>query len=82
MEDHHDDCGDDLSSLQEMYVDGKAEPCSYGMDEEFTDLYLSACMLNEYPHLQYSYPIDPSTVARAKPGVPVPGRDPAACNPK
>ena len=73
VEDHYDDCGDDLTSIQEMLVD---------VDDEFTDLHLEACMLSEFPHLQYSYPIDPSKVARPQPGLPVPGHDPVACRPK
>ncbi len=39
LEDHHDDCGEDLTSLT-----GFADPCDYNTDEELSDQDHDVCV--------------------------------------
>ena len=77
VEDHYDDCGDDLSSLgPDLLVVGTANPYYLDSDDELVDWDYDAEMLMQsaFP----TYPIDPSTVAKPIPGTPAKGRDPRA----
>ena len=84
VEDHYDDCGDDLSSLgpmdSTMLLVGHAAPYAIDLDEELLDQDFDRQMLRQqaYP----TYPIDPNTVAPPAPGgEPGRGRDPRAAKP-
>ena len=78
VEDHHDDCGDDLSSLE---ISCYAQPCDYGTDSDLSDQDHNQCLLAECS--QAYFPIDIGKVARAQEGsTPHPGRDPRAKAPK
>jgi hypothetical protein len=85
VEDHHDDCGDDLSSLgpvdETMLTVGLSAPYTLDSDEERIDQDFDRRMVQQlaYP---ITYPIDPNTVAPPAPGgVPGRGRDPRAAKP-
>ena len=78
VEDHHDDCGDDLSSLDLTCYN---KPCHYDTDSDLSDQDHNQCLLAELS--QIAYPIDMDTVAKAQPGsAPHPGRDHRAKLPK
>ncbi len=78
VEDHHDDCGDDLSSLDLTCYN---QPCHYDTDSDLSDQDHNQCLLAELS--QIAYPIDMDTVAKAQPGsAPHPGRDHRAKLPK
>ena len=85
VEDHHDDCGDDLSSLgpvdETMLTVGLSAPYTLDSDEERIDQDFDRRMVQQlaYP---ITYPIDPDTVKPPAPGgVPGKGRDPRAAKP-
>ena len=72
VEDHYDDCGDNMSSL-DAYAD-------YDTDEELLDEDYDQQLLNYYQDVGrmsevLAYPINEANVAKAKPGVAVSGRD-------
>ena len=77
-EDHYDDCGDDLTSLNEVaYVE--KSPNEYNTDEELSDQDNSQCLFKYVQLTQCAYPIDVSKIAKpAKGGTPLPGADPRA----
>jgi len=77
VEDHYDDCGDDLSSLgPDLLFVGISHPYHLDTDEEFVDRDYDLALRQ---HTSYpTYPIDPSTIAQPVPGVPKRGRDPRA----
>ena len=83
VEDHHDDCGDDLASLgPDLFITvGLVARYRLDSDDELIDQDLDQQM-----RLRYVYPtipIDPSTVAKAQTGEdPIPGRDRRAVTPK
>ena len=84
VEDHYDDCGDDLSSLgpvdHTMLTVGLSATYTLDSDEERIDQDFDRRMSQQlaYP----TYPIDPNTVAPPAPGgVPGKGRDPRAAKP-
>ena len=68
MEDHHDDCGEDLSSLTEEQGTALCCPCGTDSDDLSTEL----------DHMLQAYPIDLSKVAHAQPGGVPSGQDPRA----
>ena len=37
MEDHYDDCGDDLKSLEDAAYLGEAQPCQFDSEDELAD---------------------------------------------
>ena len=79
VEDHYDDCGDDLSSLGPMVneMDSRfVRPCDYDTDQELSDQDHNECLLAECQHY---YPVDPSKVALPyDKGPRFKGRDPRA----
>ncbi len=75
VEDHYDDCGDDLTSLAD-YV---GQPCNYDTEEEVSDQEHNQHLWTETT--QWAFPIDPATVAQPQPGDPLPGRDHRAAVP-
>jgi hypothetical protein len=78
VEDHHDDCGDDLTSLD---LTCYTHPCHYDTDSDLSDQDHNQCLLAEIS--QIAFPIDMATVAKAQQGSsPAPGRDPRAKLPK
>ena len=84
VEDHYDDCGDDLSSLgpmdSTMLMVGSTAPYALDLDEELIDQDFDRQMVKQ--HAYPSYPIDPDTVAPPAPGgEPGRGRDPRAAKP-
>ena len=82
IEDHYDDCGDDLSSLgPDVLLVGCREPYCLDSDEELIDhdFDIDVYWATAYP----TYPIDPTTIAKpSMDGWPMPGRDPRAKPPK
>ena len=76
VEDHHDDCGNDLSSLDGREVSAFTAPCDYNTDEEFEDEYSNMCLLSELGQSVLCFPIDVSKVAKAQPGEPHKGTYP------
>ena len=84
MEDHYDDCGDDMSSLHddEATVGFASRQC-YDFDDVLSDEDHDYCLKAEFKHRVQCYPIDVSKVARAQPGsAPHKGIDDRACAPK
>ena len=64
MEDHYDDCGDDLSSLQDTEVVGlSCRPC-HGLDEVLSDEDHDYWLKAEFRHLVQCYPVDYDKVAK------------------
>ena len=85
MEEHYDDCGDDLSSISEVETTASipAEKAFYEFDtdDELSDDDHNFCMMVECGPLNL-YPVDVSKVAKAQTGsTPAPGRDPRAAPP-
>ena len=85
VEDHYDDCGDDLSSLgpedRTTLMVGLSARYELDSDEELIDQDFDRQMVQRlaYP----TYPIDPNTVAPPAPGgTPGRGRDPRAAKPE
>jgi hypothetical protein len=78
VEEHYDDCGDDLSSLQEDTMHGLVRRCDFDSENELSDQDHEDCLYLDIPWRWWAFPIDVSRVAKAQPGVPVPGRDPRA----
>ena len=78
MEDHYDDCGDDLKSLENKAYLGETQPCQFDSEEELADQEHNHELLSSTPD-PLSYPIDISKVAKAQTGsTPAPGNDPRA----
>ena len=81
IEDHHDDCGTDFSSLDmcedafaEFEVCPPCQLCDMSSDEELIYEYLTKEMLNHHPTM--AFPVDTTHIARAQPGgEPQPGPD-------
>ena len=79
MEDHHDDCGDDLSSLRDTTDTAFTFPCDFDTDEALSDEDHDQCLKLQFGSVIQAFPIDLSKVAKAKPGsLPAPGPDPRA----
>ena len=82
MEDHHDDCGTDISSLHEKDTTNLVFPCDFDTDDQLSDEDRDFCLVAEFGRCIQCYPIDVSRVPKASPGgSPAPGRDPRAPNP-
>ena len=78
MEDHYDDCGDDLSSLQIEEIVGLSNTC-FDQNEALSDEDHDRCMMLEFRTKVQSYPVDESKVAKArKESTPAHGPDPRA----
>ena len=87
VENHYDDCGDDLTSLSTDVPSDEYDSSlylnsiDYDTDDELQDQAFNFELLAEGS--QHVYPIDVSKVARPAPGgEPLPGRDPRAPLPK
>ena len=78
VEDHHDDCGEDLTSLWEREDAAYVMPCDYDTDEALSDEEHDLCLLETLGDKALAFPIDPTGVPRATPGEPSKGRDPRA----
>ena len=68
MEDHHDDCGEDLSSLMDEQGTALCCPCGYDSDDILSDEDSNDYLLSTYGKQVQTYPVDLSKVARAQPG--------------
>ena len=78
MEDHYDDCGDDLKSLDDVAYLGETQPCQFDSEEELADQEHKHGLLSSNP-TSLSYFVDVSKVAKAQRGsTPAPGVDPRA----
>ena len=82
MEDHHDDCGEDLSSITDLATCALCYPCEPGIDDTLSDEDRDECLRLQFGALVQSYPVDISQVARAKLGEPLPGPDRRAVPPR
>ena len=85
MEDHYDDRGDDLSSLQLKEDLNETDvalimPCYYDTDDELQDEEANCLLKRRFGDRIQCYPIDISKIARARPRDEnyVRGRDPRA----
>ena len=82
VEDHYDDCGEDLSSLDPRVDQSDARfvlPCDYDTDQELSDQDHNECLLST---TKFCYPIDITKIAQpTEPGEPFRGRDPRAPKP-
>ncbi len=65
IEDHHDDRGEDLTSLT-----GYLGPCDYDTDEELSDQDHNVSLQIRLRNYQRVFPIDPATVAQPQEGQP------------
>ena len=81
MEDHHDDCDDNLSSLNIPEGPDVALPCAYDTDDALSDEDHDDCMLRQLGNEAHVFPVDISKVAQAQPGEPQVGTDPRAPRP-
>ena len=77
MEEHYDDCGDDLSSLHlpEQPPD-VALPCAYDTDDALSDEDHNERLLRQLGTNAQVFPVDITKVAQAQPGEPQAGPDP------
>ena len=83
MEDHYDDCGDDLSSLNEnaealLACECPILPCDFDTDDALSDEDHDHCLKLRLGNKLNAYPVDIDRVAQAQPGEPQPGPDPRA----
>ena len=67
MEDHHDDCGEDLSSLHDKSTAALCYPCDYDTDDALSDEDRDQCLRLQFGARIQSFPVDVSKVARAQP---------------
>ena len=83
VEDHYDDCGEDISSLDPRVDQADTRfvlPCDYDTDQELSDQDHNECLLCE---TKFCYPIDITKIAQpTEEGKPFHGRDPRAPRPK
>ena len=76
VDNHHDDCGEDLSSLHDKTTTAIAFPCDFDTDDALSDEDHDVCMNLEFGNRIQAFPIDVSKVAKAQPGsAPHPGPD-------
>ena len=82
VEEHYDDCGDDLSSLTGADEEALANAC-FDHDDILSDEDRDLCLLAQHRARVQAYPIDPDKVAKAQPGsTPAHGPDPRAADRK
>ena len=72
IEDHHDDCGNDMSSLQDRgdydNVDTNlVQPCDFDTDDELLDDQRNHVLRAPSGNSNHSYPINPANVAQPQP---------------
>jgi len=84
MEYHHDDYGEDLSSLHDKYESvALTFPCDFDTEDELSDQDHNELMRREFGYRLQAFPIDRTSVAKAQSGSnPHSGRDSRAKNPK
>ena len=82
VEDHHDDCGEDISSLRDKATVDLVYPCDFDSEDALSDEDRDQCLRLHFGSRIQSYPVDASRVARAHPGGPGIGPDLAAPAPK
>ena len=68
MEDHYDDCGEDLSSLHDKTTTDFVYPCDFDTDDALSDDDRNQCLKLQFGAQIQSYPVDLSKVAPAQPG--------------
>ena len=78
MEDHYDDCGEGLESLHDKTTVDLVYPCDFDSEDALSDEDRNQCLRLHFGSRIQSYPVDISKVARAQPGGPGIGPDPAA----
>ena len=82
VEDHYDDCGDDLSSLTGVEGEAQSNAC-FDMNDILSDEDREQCLLAQFRGQVQCYPIDATKVAKAQPGsTPAHGPDPRAADRK
>ena len=71
MENHYDDCGDDMSSLHDRddvkQANLTSEPCDFDTEDELEDQDFNLMMKTQYGQRIQAYPVDPDRVARPHP---------------
>jgi hypothetical protein len=77
VEDHYDNCGDDLGSLSDTMLAALVKrPCDSDAENELSDDDRNECLFLEFPRIVQVYPADLARVPQpAEGGVPGPGRD-------
>jgi hypothetical protein len=68
IEDHYDDCGDDLSSLHDAEVVGLSCRQCHDLNEVLSDEEDDNCLKAEFGHRVQCYPVDYDKIAKAQPG--------------
>ena len=86
MDDHHDDCGDDFSSLHDttetmFSVEPTILPCEFDTDDALSDEDHDYCLKVLLGDKLNAYPVDFSKVAQSQPGEPAAGPDTRAPKP-